>query len=69
MILFRATNNTLCEEFSSLISKEFGVIVMGELTFRLGPQIKQCNDGIFINQNEYVNELLKTYKMDQAKHS
>ena len=42
---------------------------MGELTFFLGIQIKQCMDGIFINQSKYVNELLKKYKMDQAKHA
>ena len=43
--------------------------MMGELTFFLGLQIEQCQDGIFINQSKYVNELLKKYKMDQAKHA
>ena len=43
--------------------------MMGELTFFLGLQIKQRKDGIFINQSKYVNELLKKYKMDQAKHA
>jgi len=37
--------------------------------FFLGLQIKQCKDGISINQSKYVNELLKKYKMDQAKHA
>ena len=39
---------------------------MRELTFFLGLQIKH---GIFLNQSKYVNELLKTYKMDQAKYA
>ena len=51
------------------MSKEFEMSMMGELTFFLGLQIKQCQDGIFINQSKYVNELLKKYKMDQAKHA
>ena len=68
-ILFGATNTSLCEEFSNLMSNEFEMSMMGELTFFLGLQIKQCQDGIFINQSKYINELLKKYKMDQAKHA
>ena len=68
-ILFGATNNNLCEEFSLLMSREFDMSMMGELTFFVGLQIKQCKDGIFINQSKYDNKLLKKYKMDQAKHA
>ena len=68
-ILFGATNNSLCEEFSNLMSKEFEMSMMGELIFSLGLQIKLCKDGIFLNQSKYVNELLKKYKTDQAKHA
>ena len=68
-ILFGATNNNLCVEFSLLMTREFEISIMGELTFFIGLQIKQCNDGIFINQSKYANELLKKYKMDQAKHA
>ena len=51
------------------MSKEFEMSMMGELTFFLGLQIKQSKDDIFINQGKYINELLKKYKMDQAKHA
>ena len=51
------------------MSKEFEMSMMGELTFFLGLQLKQNKDGIFINQRKYINELLKKYKMDQAKHA
>jgi len=43
--------------------------MVGEFTFFLGLQIKQLNDGIFVNQSKYVNELLKRYKMHEAKHA
>jgi len=59
-ILFGATNNSLCEEFSNLMSKEFEISMMGELTFFLGLQIKQSKDDIFINQRKYINQLMKT---------
>ncbi|GJT01470.1 hypothetical protein Tco_0822639 [Tanacetum coccineum] len=34
---------------------------MGELTFFLGLQVKQKEDGIFINQDKYVGEILKKF--------
>ncbi|XP_058010221.1 uncharacterized protein LOC131183464 [Hevea brasiliensis] len=40
---------------------------MGELTFFLGLQIKQHNDGIFINQSKYIKDILKKFKMDDLK--
>ena len=48
---------------------EFEMSMMGKLNFFLGLQIKQCKDGILINQSKYVSELLKKYKLDQAKHA
>ena len=51
------------------MSKEFEMSMVGELTFFLGLQIKQLNEGIFISQGKYVNELLKRYNMDNAKHA
>ena len=39
---------------------------MGELNFFLGLQIKQLNNGIFINQKEYCRELLKRFGMDNT---
>ena len=45
-IIFGATSEHLCEEFSSLMGKEFEMSMMGELTFFLGLQIKQSSNGI-----------------------
>ena len=66
-IIFGATNESLCQEFSKLMQGEFEMSMMGELTFFLGLQIKQTQDGIFINQAKYTKELLKRFKMDEAK--
>ena len=41
--------------------------MMGKLKFFLGLQIKQTNEGIYIHQTKYVKELLKKFKMDDAK--
>ncbi|GKD94227.1 hypothetical protein Tco_1374064, partial [Tanacetum coccineum] len=40
---------------------------MGELTFFLGLQVKQKEDGIFISQDKYVAEILKKFRYINAK--
>ena len=41
---------------------------MGELNYFLGLQIKQTNDGIFVNQAKYCKELIKRFGMENSKH-
>ncbi|GAU51377.1 hypothetical protein TSUD_413100 [Trifolium subterraneum] len=66
-IIFGATNEKMCQDFSNLMQSEFEMSMMGELGFFLGLQIKQQEDGSFISQEKYVNDLLKKYKMNEAK--
>ena len=66
-IIFGATNDSLCEDFSKLMQVEFEMSMMEELKFFLGLQIKQIDEGIYIHQTKYVKELLKKFKMDDAK--
>ena len=40
---------------------EFKMSMTGELTYFLGLQIKQCNNGTFLNQAKYTLELLKRF--------
>ena len=39
---------------------------MGELTYILGLQVSQENDGIFICQSKYIRYLLKKYGLEDA---
>ncbi|GAU41423.1 hypothetical protein TSUD_26030 [Trifolium subterraneum] len=55
------------DETFAPVDSEFEMSMMGELGFFLGLQIKQQEDGIFISQEKYVNDLLKKYKMNEAK--
>ena len=66
-IIFGATDETFCQEFAKLMQGEFEMSMMGELTFFLGLQIKQTNEGIFINQAKYTKELLKKFGMESSK--
>nr|GEV14291.1 zinc finger, CCHC-type [Tanacetum cinerariifolium] len=49
----------LCIAFEKLMHEKFQMSSIGELTFFLGLQVKQKNDGIFISQYKYVGKFLK----------
>ena len=66
-IIFGATSEHLCEEFSSLMGKKFEMSMMGELTFFLGLQMKQSSNGISICQEKYIKEMLKKFNMFDSK--
>ena len=67
-IIFGSTNESLCKEFSIDMQSEFEMSMMGELNYFLGLQIKQTNDGIFVNQAKYCKELIKRFGMEKSKH-
>ncbi|XP_071741002.1 uncharacterized mitochondrial protein AtMg00810-like [Rutidosis leptorrhynchoides] len=41
--------------------------MMGKLKFFLGLQIKQLEDGTFINQQKYIHEMIKKFGMENSK--
>ncbi|GJW47960.1 putative ribonuclease H-like domain-containing protein [Tanacetum coccineum] len=58
-IIFGSTKKSLCVEFEQMMHKRFQMSSMGELTFFLGLQVKQKDDGIFISQdNDYAGASL-----------
>ncbi|GJR46870.1 putative ribonuclease H-like domain-containing protein [Tanacetum coccineum] len=52
---------SLCVEFEQIMHKRFQMSSMGELTFFLGLQVQQKEDGIFISQDKYVADILKKF--------
>ncbi|GKD94538.1 ribonuclease H-like domain-containing protein [Tanacetum coccineum] len=48
-------------------TSEEEMISMGELTFFLGLQVKQKEDGIFISQDKYVGEILKKFSFPSIR--
>jgi len=46
---------------------EFEMSMLGELSFFLGLQVNQMNNGIFISQIKYVKEMLKNFTMEDCK--
>ncbi|GJU13026.1 putative ribonuclease H-like domain-containing protein [Tanacetum coccineum] len=50
-----------------MMHKKFQMSSMGELTFFLGLQVKQKEDGIFISQDKYVTEIMKKFGFSDVK--
>jgi hypothetical protein len=49
------------------MQNEFEMSLLGELSFVLGLQIHQSNQGIFISQTNYIIEMLKRFGMEDFK--
>ncbi|GJS31084.1 putative ribonuclease H-like domain-containing protein [Tanacetum coccineum] len=66
-IIFCLTNKELCTGFEKLMKDKFQMSSMGELTFFLGLQVQQKEDGIFISQDKYVAKILKKFNYSDVK--
>ncbi|GKD93179.1 putative ribonuclease H-like domain-containing protein [Tanacetum coccineum] len=66
-IIFGSTNKDLCTGFEKLMKDKFQMSSIGELTFFLGLQVQQKEDGIFISQDKYVAEILKKFNYTDVK--
>ena len=65
-IIFGSTNDDLCKRFAKLMQSRYEMSMMGELSFFLGLQVYQRQDGIFICQSKYIKDLLKKYQMEDS---
>jgi hypothetical protein len=66
-IIFGSTNKSSCEEFSRIMIQKFEISMMGELRYFLGFQIKQLQEGTFISQTKYIQDILKKFGMKDSK--
>nr|GEW50767.1 retrovirus-related Pol polyprotein from transposon TNT 1-94 [Tanacetum cinerariifolium] len=65
-IIFGSTHPRYTQLFFDLIKSRFEMSMMEEMTFFLGLQVNQSPCGIFINQSNYVLEILKKYGMESC---
>nr|GEV55357.1 hypothetical protein [Tanacetum cinerariifolium] len=66
-IIFGSTNKELRKAFKKSMKDKFWISSLGELTFFLGLQVKQKNDGIFISQDKYVAKILRKFGLTDGK--
>ncbi|GJX18503.1 retrovirus-related pol polyprotein from transposon TNT 1-94 [Tanacetum coccineum] len=66
-IIFGSTCQEMCDDVAKIMHDEFEMSLMEELNFFLGLQIKQLDDGIFLNQSKYIKEMLKKFGLEDSK--
>jgi hypothetical protein len=66
-IIFGSTNKSTCEEFSRIMIQKFEMSMMGELKYFLRFQVKQLQEGTFISQTKYIQDILNKFGMKDAK--
>jgi hypothetical protein len=66
-IIFGSTNKSTCEEFSRITIQKFKMSMMGELKYFLGFQVKPLQEGTFIGQTKYIQDILTKFGMKDAK--
>jgi len=66
-LIFTGNNPNMFEEFKKAMIKEFEMSDIGLMSYYLGIEVKQKEDGIFISEQRYVNEMLKKFKMGGSK--
>ncbi|KAI3773982.1 hypothetical protein L1987_48522 [Smallanthus sonchifolius] len=65
-IIFGSTNEEMCREFEQVMKSKFEMSNMGELSFFQGVQVSQREDGIYLHQTMYVQDILSKYKMNDS---
>jgi hypothetical protein len=66
-IIFGSTDDRLSQKFAKDMHNEFQMSLLGQISFFLGLQIQQSNQGIFISQTKYIREMLKRFGMEDCK--
>ena len=68
-IIFGSTDENFCREFESIMKSQFEMSMMGELSFFLGLEVQQKEDGILIHQAKYTRDILAKYNLSDCKPS
>jgi hypothetical protein len=66
-IIFGSTNKSTCEEFSRIMIQKFEMSMMGEFKYFIGFQVKQLQEGTFISQTKYIQDILTKFRMKNVK--
>ena len=66
-LLVTGSNADFIKKFKAQMMEAFEMTDLGEMTFFLGMEIQQTQQGIFIGQQKYAKEVLKKFNMEDCK--
>ncbi|OMO69396.1 Integrase, catalytic core [Corchorus capsularis] len=65
-LIFTGNNPKMFEEFKRAMNREFEMTDLGLMSYYLGIEVKQMEEGIFITQENYAREVLKKFNMSNC---
>lgn len=66
-LIYASTKQEMVDDFKRKMMKEYEMTDLGLMKYFLGFQVKQSNEGIFIFQEKYAEDLLKKFNMLECK--
>ncbi|GKV18362.1 hypothetical protein SLEP1_g28758 [Rubroshorea leprosula] len=66
-LIFIGNNANMFEEFKKAMTQEFEMTDIGLMSYYLGIEVKQNEDGIFISQEAYAKKVLEKFEMENCK--
>ena len=66
-LIFTRNNSEMISEFKREMAAEFEMTDIGLMSYYLGIEVKQSDDGIFISQNNYTKKILKEFNMENCQ--
>ncbi|XP_020263104.1 uncharacterized protein LOC109839081 [Asparagus officinalis] len=64
----KGSNTKMLAEFKAAMSNEFEMTDNRLMSYFLGIEVKQQQEGIFISQKNYMKEILEKFKMNECNH-
>lgn len=62
-LIFTGSSTEMFEDFKKIMAREFEMMDMGPMSYYLGIEVIQSDDGIFISQKAYTKGVLKKFNM------
>ncbi|CAA0825713.1 cysteine-rich RLK (RECEPTOR-like protein kinase) 8 [Striga hermonthica] len=66
-LIYTGNNEEMIKELKEDMMKTFEMTDLGQMSYFLGIEVNQEENGIFISQRKYTDNLLKRFKMDNCK--
>ncbi|KAL8135853.1 hypothetical protein AgCh_010456 [Apium graveolens] len=60
-------NPGMFDDFKKVMTNEFEMTDIGQMSYFLGVEVKQNKDGIFMSQKKYAEQILKKFRMEECK--
>ncbi|KAK1359568.1 hypothetical protein POM88_044042 [Heracleum sosnowskyi] len=66
-MIFTGNNPGMFDEFKKVMTNEFEMTYIGQMSYFLGVGVKQNKDGIFVSQTKYAEQMLSKFRMKESK--